>query len=429
MSLAQSMKPNNSQLRRCVMTLNNYNDDEYLDLRRYKSFKAGIIGREVGKDGTPHLQCAFLMKGGVRFSTLKRKFPRAHIEKMAGTPEQAFEYCRKDGNFEEWGDLPKPGKRNDLRNACAAIQEGKTLGELAADPELASTYVRNYRGLRALANEMAMKQSLREKKVVWLYGATGTGKTRFAADIAKIYGDYWMSSGSLQWFDGYSNNRVAILDDLRTDHCKFSFLLRLLDRYELRVPVKGDFVRWNPEFIFITAPYSPKDMWNLRREGDINQLERRCSNIIEMPASMIDQMCLDSLKQKAEAAMALTVADISTQPMQSDSDAEDEAELIPNPTEVNMPELTEEMVEEAIREAYRNEGVNYSDTEKECTDQFPAISLMDSDEEDWMDAVGETLECNEELKPDDYFRQDATFVCDVCMGIDECTCNMPFWDQ
>jgi len=65
-----------------------------------------VVGNEVGENGTKHLQGFVVYQTRTRFATVKSQLPRAHIEKMAGTPIQASDYCKKDGNFEEFGTLP-----------------------------------------------------------------------------------------------------------------------------------------------------------------------------------------------------------------------------------------------------------------------------------------------------------------------------------
>lgn len=61
------------------------------------------------------------------------------------------------------------------------------------------------------------------------------------------------SKGAQLWFDGYLGESVAVFDDFRPWWCRFDYLLALLDRYPIRVPVKGGFVNWIPEIIIITT--------------------------------------------------------------------------------------------------------------------------------------------------------------------------------
>lgn len=89
------------QSRRWCLTINNWTDNIYNDILRYKdTLKFYIIGKEIGNENnTPHLQIYFESKNPIRFSTLKNKFPTAHIEKAKGNRQQNFEYCSKEGDF------------------------------------------------------------------------------------------------------------------------------------------------------------------------------------------------------------------------------------------------------------------------------------------------------------------------------------------
>lgn len=120
------------------------------------------------------------------------------------------------------------------------------------------------------------------KKVVWLFGETGTGKTRIAYELGRLVSERpWTNSNDLKWFDGYTGQTVAILDDFRETSCDFTFLLRLCDRYPLSVPVKGSFTPWTPTIIFITCPYSPDDLYRGSSEK-LDQLKRRLFRIAEV---------------------------------------------------------------------------------------------------------------------------------------------------
>lgn len=274
-----------TRLSRFVFTLNNPTEEEYTDLTQQIAPTVNwmIIGREHGEHGTPHLQGACIIGRQVSFSVLKTwaGLQRAHIENMVGPPHASLVYCSKeDPNPFIHGSLPQPGKRNDLHNAVDRLKQGATIRDLAQGDE-ATVVVKFHKGLTTLRSYLDAKPRP-VPQVFWLHGPTGTGKTRSAVDFAERVsgvGNYWISSGSLRWFDGYDGHRVAIFDDLRPKHASFSFLLRLLDRYEVSVEFKGGFVRWRPEFIIVTANLGPREMWNYRTTEQLDQLERRCTLI------------------------------------------------------------------------------------------------------------------------------------------------------
>lgn len=197
---------------------------------------------------------------------------------MRGNVEQNFVYCTKGTDIFELGTRPEPGKRNDLTTAVSLLKSGKTLRDIVMeeDVSVAATIVRYPRGMQLVA-DMLTPSRTEPPLVLWLSGPTGVGKTRAAIELSwQLNVEFWMSNGSLQWFNGFRGQPLAILDDYRTKHAPFEFMLRLLDRYDVDVPFKGGFVPWTPYIIIITAPKSPTDMWNLRTQEDLAQLVRRC---------------------------------------------------------------------------------------------------------------------------------------------------------
>lgn len=113
------MPPRESAKSRWVFTLNNWTQAE-LDalLRHANTFKYLIVGKETGASGTPHLQGFFILPPNLRFRLAQvRNLPglrRAHFEPARGTSLQASQYCKKDGNFEEFGDLPSDGPKTNI---------------------------------------------------------------------------------------------------------------------------------------------------------------------------------------------------------------------------------------------------------------------------------------------------------------------------
>lgn len=273
------------QISRFCFTLNNYTALEYEWLKAFDC-KWMIIGKEVGKNGTPHLQGAVVLNTRRQFSTLKKTigFARAHMEEMKGTVQDSIKYCTKEDKDAFQKGSVEPGKRNDIHSALQKLKDAPSMADLVLkDDDFAVTYIKYPIGLTNYRN---MFEGHREGPpvVFWIYGDTGTGKTKSSVEWTERRGlEYWMSLGSLQWFNGYNGEPVAILDDFRTGHCKFSFLLRLLDRYRFSVPFKGGFRNWIPKVIFITAPLKPRDMFDLKKEGDIQQLERRITHLLPSP--------------------------------------------------------------------------------------------------------------------------------------------------
>lgn len=105
--------------RRWVFTLNNPTDNEeqhVVDWLDSDNCIYGVVGRETGDSGTPHLQGFLVLPSPQRLSFLRNNLsPRAHYERAQGTSAQASTYCKKDGDFEEFGELPQEqGRRTDI---------------------------------------------------------------------------------------------------------------------------------------------------------------------------------------------------------------------------------------------------------------------------------------------------------------------------
>lgn len=279
------------RLSNLVFTLNNYTPEDLVWLKSeecLKHFKWLCFGKEVAPEtGTPHLQGAGVLKLQKVFNFFKncKVFSRAHIEPMRKKPEDQEWYLKKeDPDFFEHGNIPQPGKRTDLTRICERVYvEGATMRDLAKDADGRKAILLHSKGLTVLRN--LVERPEREPPVIyWLYGTTGTGKTKSAIQACtKIFGRYryWMSHSGLRWFDRYDGQPGAILDDFRQSHCEFAFLLRLLDRNDFMVEIKGGHVDWVPQLIFVTTPepikssFGDRDRYGRLLQEDLSQLSRR----------------------------------------------------------------------------------------------------------------------------------------------------------
>jgi hypothetical protein len=120
-------------------------------------------------------------------------------------------------------------------------------------------------------------------EVIGLSGPSGCGKTRYVFSLCERKGlGLWSWSGGV-WFDGYRGQDCALFDDLDAKAVSDfgrGFMLRVLDRYPMSVPVKGDFVKWVPKVIFITSNFSAGELVNYQDEF-MRPLLRRISIWVE----------------------------------------------------------------------------------------------------------------------------------------------------
>jgi len=172
--------------------------------------------------------------------------------------------------------------RSDIVRLRKRVDEGERLSLIIKDCPSYNVM----RMIEKLFSYKAPSTVFLKKEVLWFWGLTGKGKTKRAYDIVKAKEDptsFWIATDH-QWFDGFDGQEVAIIDELRAKDWPYSLMLRLLDGYELRIPVKGGFRIWNPKMIIITTPFLPETTYVGTMEyvdGGIDQLLRRITRIRE----------------------------------------------------------------------------------------------------------------------------------------------------
>lgn len=264
------------QATRWCFTLNNPDDSEWEAFCDW-DYKYMVIGREVGESGTEHAQGFVIWPKKKSLSACKKMQARAHWEIARGSNEQAADYCKKDGEYEEYGDCPLPaGKAEQERweDAKLAAQAGKF------DDVPADIYFRYYRTMKEIAKDHMTKPDDADNTTgVWIYGEPGVGKSRKARE------DYPEAYLKMQnkWWDGYQGEEHVILDDF--DSKELGHLLKIWsDRYSFLAETKGGAIHIRPKVLCITSNYSIDELW--AHDSQMCEAIKRRFNIIHMHARL-----------------------------------------------------------------------------------------------------------------------------------------------
>lgn len=258
-------------------TVNNYSDADIETIQGLSSLVVySIVGKEVAGTGTPHLQGYLYFSDAKSFQKIQKLLPKGtHIEKAKGTPTQASEYCKKEGDFFEYGALPeKQGKRTDLDIVREMVSQGKTMNDVI-------DVAKNFQAIRTAEVLMKYREPKRNWKptVTWIFGPSGCGKTKMAHELHPDL--YRKTNSSGKWFDGYDAHKHVLIDDVKeTTREYYSFLLELLDRYEMRVETKGSSRQFVATDVLLTSIWSPEQLFGSFL-GAV-ELVRRIDKLIEL---------------------------------------------------------------------------------------------------------------------------------------------------
>lgn len=251
-------------------TINNPTGWDDIDLERLAEFATYVIrGKEKGEEGTDHYQGYVYFKEKKSLLYVKEFIPRAHLESQRGTFDQAIDYCKKDGDWEEWGDRPSgpAGQKQQWRDVLQLARSGK-MQEI--EDNYPAIFIRYHSKLCSLVKpERPIILEVLENE--WWYGETGTGKSRELWD--RFPGHYQKSLN--KWWDGYTNEDVVAIEEWSPkNEVTSSFLKIWADRYPFSAEIKGGTLqKIRPKKIIILSNYTIDDCFV--NSQDLGPIKRR----------------------------------------------------------------------------------------------------------------------------------------------------------
>lgn len=252
------MGDKNTRSRKWLLTFNNPSDfgwthDRIKDvLDNMKSILYWCMCDEIGETGTYHTHLYLCYNNAYKFSSLKNAFPTPHFDMAQGTSQQNRDYVTKEGKwendkkhetnlpdtFEEWGEMPleRQGQRNDIRDLYDMIKQGMTNYEiLELNPEY-MLKIEKIEKARQIVNEERFKNEFRKLEVTYIYGNTGTGKTRGVMEQFG-YSNVYRITDYQHPFDAYAGQDVILFEEFRSS-LKMQDLLVYLDGYPVELPAR-----------------------------------------------------------------------------------------------------------------------------------------------------------------------------------------------
>lgn len=154
-----------------------------------------------------------------------------------------------------------------------------------------------------------MLETGRSIDVIYIYGQSGTGKTRLAKDYAERTDyNYFLTGSSRDPFQLYEGQPTIILDELRPSTFPYNDLLKLLDPFNTKsnAPSRYFDKLLTADLIIITSPYSPKEFYQRIIKSDKHfdekidsyyQLVRRLALVIFLTKDYMQVSFFDESRQ------------------------------------------------------------------------------------------------------------------------------------
>lgn len=219
-------------------------------------------------------------------------------------PEEAVKYATKPraripGTLFQCGDLGPAAKKTGpvWDHMLEMIKRAEPMEVMLDEaPATLIRHAKNVEYLRGIAQTKRGQVMRTDLRVTWVWGPTGTGKTRYCfwtlqqwlSDNGREGQFPWVKSNpATKWMEGYDGQEACGLDDVSpTAKPEFSLMLRLLDLYPLQVEDKGVHRPWMAKRIIVTSNYHPRDLYpELQWTWDTSPLKRRIHEIIHMENS------------------------------------------------------------------------------------------------------------------------------------------------
>ena len=264
----------NVQSRKWIITINNPLEHgldhstiiEKLRTVRGKSIYWCLCDEEGDECETLHTHIFLYRSSPFTAQQINNLFPNCHRDKGYGTVQEIRDYIRKEGDkfqkdgdgsydyvdttgkrhkginyihtFEEYGKIPDEhqGKSAASELIVSLIREGASNQEIVDTVNSAYKDLEKIERVRSMYRDAKFADSWRDLQVTYIFGKTGSGKTR---SVMETYGyrNVYRVTDYKHPFDNYDGQDVVIFEEFRGG-LKHGDMLNYLDGYPLLLPCR-----------------------------------------------------------------------------------------------------------------------------------------------------------------------------------------------
>ena len=261
---------------------------------------------EISTTGTFHTHVFLYSTSPIRFSTVKNRFPTAHIDKSVGSVKENRDYILKSGKWEnsdkaktnisgsfyEYGVLPtemaeKHGKMGKLIDD---IKSGVSNAEIIRQNPTFAFHTQQIDVARQTLLSEEYGNKMRDVDVHYIFGETGTGKTSGIYkkhDISDIYRVTNYGKGNGVRFDGYESQSVIVFEEFHSQ-IPIAEMLNYTDIYPLKLPARYSDKIACYKTVYITSNISLDKQYRdvqFKSPETWNAFRRRISDVFEYKQS------------------------------------------------------------------------------------------------------------------------------------------------
>jgi len=260
------------QSRKWLLTFNNpadHGNSQNTIIERLDKFSSVLywcMCDEIGSEGTYHTHLYIAFKTPRMHSVIENAFPGVHRDIVRGVSRQNRDYILKDGEkynkqsdgsynyvdtsgkrhqgtnytdtFREWGEMPQEqqGKGKDVERIYSLLKDGASNHEIVEAVPSAMLSLEKVNQTRSMLRDSDYASKWRELDVTYIFGGTGTGKTRSVVDKYG-YENCYRVTDYKHPFDTYDGQSVIVFEEFR-GNLRHGDMLNYLDGYPLLLPCR-----------------------------------------------------------------------------------------------------------------------------------------------------------------------------------------------